>query len=290
MLRTGEMMRIGEANLGQLILEFVAIPVHDYDKNIIGGALIMQDITHINQVARMKTEFISIVSHQLRTPINEINWNIEMLLIDKTGNLDIKQRGCLEEAYNGSKRMLQLVNDLLSVSGLESGRISMKLWPVQLEELISTVINDVDFLTRSKKCEVSFAKPKKKLPKISIDPNLMRHVIYNLVDNAITYSSLENSPKVTIALKKEKEMAVIIVKDSGIGILKEEKKRIFEKFFRGKNAHKIVPDGSGLGLYSVKMIVELFGGDVRVESAKKHGTSFYVRIPLTGSDMLSRGK
>lgn len=287
-LRSGEMVRVGEANLGQSILEVVAIPVYDYNKNIIGGALIMQDITHINQVARMKTEFISIVSHQLRTPINEINWNIEMLLIDKAGNLDVKQRGYLEDAYSGSKRMLQLVNDLLSVSGLESGRVAMKLWPIQLEELISTVINDVDALTRSRKREIIFTKPRKKLPKISIDPNLMRHVIYNLIDNAITYSSLESSPRVSVVLKKEKEMAVIVVKDSGIGISKEEKGRVFEKFFRGKDAHKVVPNGSGLGLYAVKMITELFGGDVRVESAKNRGAAFYVRIPFSEAGVLAR--
>lgn len=284
MLRTGKRARIGEASLGPIILEIAVIPVYESEKNIIGGALILQDITHINQIAKMKTEFISIVSHQLRTPINEITWNIEMLLIDKDRHLDEKQRENLEEVYNGSKRMLQLVNDLLSVSGLETGQIAMKLWPVQLEESVSAVIADVDSLTRSKKCEIIFTKPEKKLPKISLDPNLMRHVIYNLLDNAITYSALANSPKVFVTLKKNKEAVVLSVKDSGIGIAPEEKSRVFEKFFRGKDARKVVPDGSGLGLYTVKMIVELFGGAVGVEAKKNQGATFSVTLPFFGSD------
>lgn len=278
--RTGKIWNIGEANVKQSVFAVSAIPVYDYGKNVIGGALVMRDITHINQISKMKTEFISIVSHELRTPINEINWNIEMLLIDKENILNEKQRASLKEMYAGSKKMLQIINDLLNVSGLESGKITMKLWPVQIDDLVEAAIGDINSLAPAKKCKIIFSKPKKKLPKISLDPNLMRHAVFNLIDNAVAYSSLSSSPEVFVTLKKDGRAILFSVKDNGIGIPQSEKARVFDKFFRGENAKKIIPDGSGLGLYAINMIVELFGGKVWFESQKNRGTVFFIKIPF----------
>ena len=300
-LEKGEVVKIGEANLNRLVYEIVVTPVRDCKGNVVGGALVLHDITHLKEVDRMKTEFVSVVSHQLRTPLTAIKLFVEMLSEGDMGKLNKGQRDYMNNIKESTERMIRLVNDLLNISRLETGRLKIEPKPVQLEDFIQGIIDEVRPVAREKDCKIVFKKPAKKMEKVPIDEVLMRQVIHNLVMNAIDYSPvyvLENRKKkagecdIVVSLKKEpparigkksKDGAILIsVKDKGMGIPKEAQAGIFDKFFRAGNAYKMMPEGSGLGLYVSKMIVQASGGEIWFESREGKGTVFYVRIPLKG--------
>ncbi len=307
-LKEGKPSRIDEVDLGRFVYEAVVTPVRDYRKNIVGGALVLHDITHLEEVNRMKTEFVSVVSHQLRTPLTAIKLFTEMLADEEIGELNAQQADYMGNVQESTERMIRLVNDLLNISRLETGRLKIELEPVQMEDFIFDIINEAAPLAKEKDCGIIFKKPAEKLEKIPIDPVLMRQVVHNLIMNAIQYSPvyiLEDRDKrdgecdVVVALEKEKagstrekapaggkkwgeDTILISVKDKGLGIPEESRDRIFEKFFRAGNAYKLRPEGSGLGLYVVKMIVEASGGEIWFESEEGRGTIFYVRIPVKG--------
>lgn len=193
--------------------------------------------------------------------------------------------------------MIALVNDLLNVSRLETGRLKIEPKPTQIEDFIQSIIDEAVPMANSHKCKIIFQKPKKKLPKIPVDPTLMRQVIHNLITNAIRYSPKKEG-RVIITLKqvtidnlqltkkeKVKGQVLISVADSGVGIPEEAQSRIFEKFFRADNAIKAEAEGSGLGLYVAKMIMEASGGKIWFESppkGNKTGAIFYASLPIKG--------
>ncbi len=300
-LKEGEVIKIGEANLERFVYEIVITPVRDYKGNIVGGALVLHDITHLKEVDRMKTEFVSVVSHQLRTPLTAIKLFVEMLSDEDAGKLNEGQKDYMNNIKESTERMIQLVNDLLNISRLETGRLKIEPKPVQLEDFIQSIIDEAKPVAREKDCRIIFEKPEKKMEKVPIDEVLMRQVVHNLIMNAIDYSPvyvLEDREKragecdVIVSLKKEfpvpgekgsEDGAILItVKDKGMGIPKEAQAGIFDKFFRAGNAYKMMPEGSGLGLYVSKMIVEASGGKIWFESEEGKGAIFYVRIPLKG--------
>jgi len=279
-------IHISEMPIGRKFFEAFVTPVRDWQEKASGGAVILHDITHLKEVDRMKTEFVSIASHQLRTPLTSINWFIEMLISGDAGKISKKQKEFLEEVHTGSKRMVQLVDDLLNVSRLETGRLKIEPKPVALEGFIQSIIDEAVPIAENKNCTIAFQKPKTKLEKISIDEGLMRQVVHNFITNAIRYSSEAKRSKkkcgIEVALEKKTSDVVISVKDSGIGIPKEAQERIFEKFFRADNARVMEAEGNGLGLYVAKMIVEASGGKVWFETAEGKGTTFFASIPAKG--------
>lgn len=232
------------------------------------------------EVEKMKTEFVSMASHQLRTPATSIGLFTEALKKELKGKLSHKHEEYLDNIYNSNKRIIHLVDDFLSVSRIESGRLDPKLKLVYIDEIITSIINESRILSEIKQCHIVFDKYKNRLPKILTDPYLLRQVIYNLISNAIHYSPTgECDVKIELKKRNKKEY-LISVEDIGIGISEDIKDRIFEKFFRADNAIKIDTQGTGIGLYIAKMIMNILGGKIWFESEYEIGTTFYISIPI----------
>jgi len=261
-------------------------PILDKDGEVKFFVGIERNITKEKEIDRMKTEFVSIASHQLRTPLTGLNWLIEILVRKGGENLNSRQKGYLEDMKRSIERMLELVNDLLNVSRLETGKIQIEPKPIRLSDFVRGIIDDARALAKERGCRVTFKKPSRKLPEISIDPALMRQVVYNLITNAIQYSPAKRG-EILVQLKKEDTRYLISVKDNGIGIPQEVQPMIFGKFFRADNAKQQRQGGSGLGLYISKMIINEMGGKIWFESPapgrdkeENKGTTFYVEFPI----------
>jgi PAS domain S-box-containing protein len=251
------------------------------ESEIIGYVEVFKDITVQTEIDRMKTEFVSVASHQLRTPLTAIKWYTKMLISEDSGKLNEMQKEFTKEVYNGANRMIGLINDLLNVSRLETGRLKIDPTPTQLIKLIERVIKETSHVGAKKNCKITFDKPKEELPIMPIDQVLFGQVVENLLSNAIRYSPADKC-FVKVNIEKEKNQYIISVKDNGIGIPQSAQKRIFEKFVRADNAQKMAAEGSGLGLYIVKLIVDSYGGKIWFKSKENKGTTFFVSIPKSG--------
>jgi len=250
------------------------------------GVAFLSGVLSVKQkkAEEMKDEFISITSHQLRTPITSIRLFTEMLRNEKIGSLSDKYGEYLDNIYYSAKRVTQLVDDFLNVSRLETGKLEVRLQLVQFENLIQNVINEVSPLAGIRKCCLVFQRPETKLSKILIDSDLIRQVLHNLLTNAIRYSPERECDILVKLEQKNNEEYLISVRDSGIGIPEKAKPSIFEKFFRADNAKKIETEGAGLGLYIAKMIMKVLNGKIWFESEENKGSTFYVSLPMTGEE------
>ncbi len=252
------------------------------DNKIIGAIEVFRDITREKEIDKAKTEFVSLASHQLLTPLTSINWHIEMLQSGDAGVLNDKQKEYFFEVYKSSRRMVQLVNDLLNVSRLETGRLKIETALTDLKAFIQEIYKEVESMVKSTSCHVSFEFPENKVIEVNVDRILLRQVIVNLLTNAIQYSSVGKAGQVKISLTASPKGYTIIITDNGIGIPKEAQGRIFERFFRADNAREAVPDGNGLGLYLIKQIMNSSGCTIEFSSEPGQGTIFYVKIPISG--------
>ncbi|OGF27221.1 hypothetical protein A2331_03560 [Candidatus Falkowbacteria bacterium RIFOXYB2_FULL_34_18] len=282
MFREGNIVHISEIQFKNKFYEFLTTPVKDSFGKIVGGAIILHDITHLKEIDKMKTEFVSVASHQLRTPLTAIKLFTEMLINGDVGELQDRQKQYLGDIYESTTRMVRLVNDLLSLSRLESGRLRVEPVDTNMISFIQSIIEEIVPLASSKNIKIVFEKIVDELPSVAIDPTLMRQVINNLITNAVRYSLGRKEGLVNVNIKKKEKNIEISIKDNGIGIPKEVQSRIFEKFFRADNAIKSETEGTGLGLYVSKMIVESSGGKIWFKSEKNKGTTFFISIPVGG--------
>lgn len=286
-LRDEKAIHIEEIPISRFYYELFISPIKNPEGNVVGGAIILHDITHYKEINRMKTEFVSLASHQLRTPLTPLRLFSEMLLNGEVGKLNNGQREYVDSIYQSTKRMIGLVNDLLNVSRLETGRLKIEPELTQLEDFVEDIIKEaqgVAAAAAAADCKITFKRPTKKLSKIPIDQRLLRQVIQNLIVNAIQYSP-NNQCDVTVKLEKGNDAYLISVRDNGIGIPKDIQVKVFDKFFRADNAQKLQSEGSGIGLYIAKMIMKAVGGKIWFESPPKgeqNGTIFYVSIPAKG--------
>lgn len=242
--------------------------------------IILHDITREKLVEEMKTDFVSIAAHQLRTPVSAIKWSLKMILDGDLGSIKKEQREFLEKAYESNDRMIRLINDLLNVSRIEESRFLYNIQKKDIKDIINNVINRSKTIVEKKGLELQFLFPKKKIPDIEVDVEKIELAIQNLLDNAITYTKPGGKVTISIDYKEPYKELLISIKDTGVGIPKDEQKRIFSKFFRGSNAIKIDTDGSGLGLFIVKNIIEAHNGKIWFESKEGKGTTFYFTLPI----------
>ena len=230
------------------------------------------------QLDKMKSEIISIVAHQLRTPLSAIKWTLKILLDKDVGDINKGQEDLLSKGFESNERMIRLINDMLAVDRLESGKLKYNFVPVQFEELVQEMIGNLLTLATQKNVRLEFSSAPTALPKIKIDPDKMRDVLQNLIDNAIKYT--KDNGVVTVAVVQEDDNLHFSVADNGIGIPEEEKEKIFSRFFRAANAVHTETDGSGLGLFIALSVVKRHSGKMWFESTLNEGTTFHVLLPL----------
>lgn len=254
-------------------------PVLNADNEVEFFIGIERDITHEKMVDQAKTEFVSLASHQLRTPLSSINWYAEMLLSGDGGPLNEEQRGFVQEIYSGNHRMVELVNSLLNVSRLELGTFAVDPEPTNIIETAQSVLNELKPSIVTKKIKLNFEYDKE-MPIIQADPKLIRIIFQNLLSNSIKYTPEKGS--VSLKINKNKKNLLVEVADTGYGIPKKEQPRIFEKLFRAENVREKDTEGTGLGLYIVRSIVTHANGKISFKSVENKGTTFYLEIPLSG--------
>jgi PAS domain S-box-containing protein len=254
-------------------------PVLNNKKEIEFFIGIERDITHEKMVDQTKTEFVSLASHQLRTPLSSINWYSEMLLDGDAGKLTEKQKTFIKEIYDGNHRMVDLVNSLLNVSRLELGTFAVDPEPTDVIKTAQSVLLELQPGIIKNKIKINF-KYDKKIPIIQADPKLVRIIFQNLLSNSIKYTPEKGT--VSLSIERDEKNLLVEVADTGYGIPKNEQPRIFEKLFRAENIREKDTEGTGLGLYIVKSIITHSGGHISFKSEENKGTTFYLEIPLTG--------
>lgn len=265
---------------GEHFLSTITIyPLLDENNNIQFFIATQRDITLERAIDRMKTEFISLASHQLRTPLSSMKWSLEILLGGDLGKLNKKQRDATSSLDQSNERMIDLVNGLLNISRLESGRIIIEPVSTNLVKLVNDVSQELIEKFKQKKQKLTIAG-NNNLPLVMLDPKLIRQVIINLLSNANKYTKKKGRVDVKIS-NKDQDM-VVQVSDNGYGIPEEEKSRIFERFFRASNIQKVDANGTGLGLYLAKAIVLASGGKIWFESTVGIGSTFWFTVPISG--------
>lgn len=245
----------------------------------IGGIVVFQDVTEERQLDYMKSEFISLASHQLRTPLSAVLWYIELLGDAKGAKMTSEQRSYIREMHTSAERMSGLIDDLLQVSRLEGEGIRPTKKQVDLQTFLSEIVQDIQDQAKAKGISVALYSSGRPL-KAHTDATLLSIVMQNILSNAVKYS--RGGGSVTIALKKTGRFAEVIVSDTGIGIPKREQQHLFQKLFRAANVHKVDATGSGLGLYISKMVMETLGGSIGLKSIENKGTVVTVRVPVKG--------
>lgn len=243
------------------------------------GYFIVQSFSFLAEANRLKSEFVGIASHQLRTPLSSLKWAMNILMDDASLSEE-KRREYLEIIKTSNERMIKLVNDLLDVSRIEQGRIDLKPEKFSFVNLAKDIINEVRPLARKNNISLNL-DAMENLPEAWVDPSRIHLAFQNLLENAIKYTG--EGGTVRAVLKKQGNYLRSEIIDTGVGIPLDEQDRVFQKFFRSDNVKKNQVEGTGLGLFIVKAIVEMSKGKVGFESKENEGSAFWFTIPIAKS-------
>lgn len=261
-----------------------------FDERFLGTIIVFRDITNEKQIDQAKTEFVSLASHQLRTPLSAVNWYGEMLLAGDGGPLNTEQRRYAQEIYAANNRMIQLVNALLNVSRIELGTFSVQPQELSPLAILRSVMDELKPTIDEKK--LRFTEAHDENLTTAADPILLRAIFQNLLTNAVKYTPEQGT--ITVRLYRLSENQIIhttsvpegsiifSVADTGYGIPRNQSDKIFTKLFRADNVRTQDTQGTGLGLYIIKSICKAAGGDVWFSSEENVGTTFYYSIPPEG--------
>jgi signal transduction histidine kinase/FixJ family two-component response regulator len=271
-------LSVGEP--AEIFLRAHTAPVRGDIGEIMGSVTVLQDISHLKELDKMKSEFIAMVTHELRAPIAAVEQQLTVILNKMAGEVTEKQEQLLSRAKERTKGLLDLIKDLLDLSKIEAGKMVQYKEPLSLQEVVQRVVDLMRSEAENKKIDLQFSSP----PKISLihaDRNSMEGIFTNLISNAIKYTP--EGGKVWIHLGEEGGFVKANVSDTGIGIKKEDLPRIFDKFYRVKTTETRQIVGTGLGLSIVKSIVDAHLGSITVKSEEGKGTTFSVSFPKESS-------
>jgi signal transduction histidine kinase len=243
------------------------------------GSFVVRGFEKVAEANVLKSEFISIISHQLCTPLSAIRWNLEIFESEqeKRGAFSEKERNFLSNIGKANTKMLKLVSDLLEVVRIDQGKTVFKIEDVDLAQLARDVIEELEHLRVQKNIKI-VEMFDVELPRVKVDAGKMKVVLENIIGNALKYS--QDGQEVAVAIKYRGEEVTVIVRDKGVGIPRHQHSQIFEKFFRSSNSSKYRTEGVGIGLYLVKAILKHFDGRVWFESEEGEGSTFYVSLPV----------
>ena len=237
----------------------------------------LREIETLERLSKAKSEFVSIVSHQLRTPLTATKGYLSMLLEGSYGKMPKKTEKVVGNVYESNERLIRLVNNFLNISRIEAGKIEVIYERVSLEEIISSVVDELKLQAKKKGIYLKWRKAKKPLPKILIDSEKIRQVILNIIDNSIRYT---NKGGLTIKVKNLKSEILISIADTGEGMTQKELTKVFHSFSRGGAGNESHTEGAGLGLYIARKFIEMHKGKIWAESkGKDKGSAFFVELP-----------
>jgi signal transduction histidine kinase len=288
--QSGSSFTTQDAQILEIIADEVAIAVQNtlrYEEIALFNVTLQKkinnataELTRTNEKLKAldeaKDEFISMASHQLRTPLTSVKGYISMLIEGDAGEVKDQQRRFLEQAYNSSQRMVYLIADLLNVSRLKTGKFVIEPKPTYLPDVIESELAQVEETAKSRGVELVYNKPAE-FPTLNIDETKIRQVIMNFVDNAIYYTP--KGGKATVALNQTKDSVELTVTDTGIGVPKADQHKLFTKFYRANNARKARPDGTGLGIFMAKKVVAAQGGAIIFKTEEGKGSTFGFSFP-----------
>jgi K+-sensing histidine kinase KdpD len=237
----------------------------------------VSDITERKQAEQMKSDFVSFVTHQLRTPLSGVKWMLELATDSMDNPEDL--RSFIQDARTSTNRLIRLVNDLLDISRLERGKLQLTFRNLDLAEVTKDIVGEISPLVVEKEQSIRIEAAADAL-QVYGDAQLLRQAILNLISNAVKYTP--SGGEIRIQMSREGDRALWSVKDNGIGIPRSDMGKLFEKFYRGSNVQAVETEGTGLGLYLVRLIVERFGGKIWCESVEGAGSKFLMTLPIVG--------
>ena len=252
--------------------------VRDENGHYIGTAKIIRDVSREKHLDNMKNEFITIAGHQIRTPLSALKGALNLLRNGDYGPVSAEQKNVLDQSYDYNERLIHIINDMLEASSAEEGKYEYKFEPEDIRKFLQGVRESFKVEAENKKQKLTVTA-RKNLAKVSIDSFKLKLALSTLISNAITYTPKRGHIDI-LCESKDKNTIQIVVRDSGIGIPKDEQDKVFTKFFRASNALRVDTEGNGLELFVAKNIIEKHGGKIWLESMEGTGTAFYIELPV----------
>ncbi len=261
------------------------------DGKFAGRLWLMRDVTSEREITELKIQyggvrgadelksrFLTVISHQMRTPLNAVRWNMDLLLSgDVGGEMKPEVKEILQDVYRAVQNSISIADDMLLAVDIEQRTLRLERNEANLGDLLTKVLHDTDRSAKLKQLTVVMAPLPKDLPRLFIDADKVEKVLFRIIDNAIRYSKEGGSVWITVEVGKDE--VLMKIKDDGIGIPEKEHARVFERFYRAKDAIGMNANASGLGLYISKFIVDAHDGKITFASREGQGTTFTIALP-----------
>ena len=259
------------------VIQAACMPMYDERQVFAGTVIVLRDVTREQEIAQAKNEFVSIVAHELRTPMTSIKGYIDLILQGAVGEVNEGQKRFLGIAKSNVDRLSELISDMLDTARIDAGRLRLELEPVEIADLVHGVCESIRGTIRERELTLTVedASP---LPVILADRNRIIQVLMNLLSNAYRYTP--PGGRIWVSMGQDRGNIWVSVSDSGIGIAVHDREKIFEPFYRANQELVSQQAGTGLGLPIVKSLVEMHGGTVTLETELGQGSKFSFTLPI----------